>query len=54
LVGNVQSCDIGVDVMGFAPVRRDAIKAHLATLPLTHDLQARGQIDDPSNGGPKP
>ena len=33
LPGNSQSCDVGVDVMGFAPVRLNTIKDHLATLP---------------------
>jgi calcineurin-like phosphoesterase family protein len=53
LPGNVQSCDVGVDVMGFSPVRLNAIKAHLATLPLMNNPEARDEIDDPSNGGPK-
>jgi calcineurin-like phosphoesterase family protein len=38
--GNQQSCDIGVDVMGWAPVRLAAIKAHLATLPPRPDPEA--------------
>ncbi|MCG2643775.1 MULTISPECIES: metallophosphoesterase [Bradyrhizobium] len=33
LTGNNQSCDIGVDVFGFAPVKLSQIKAHLAMLP---------------------
>jgi calcineurin-like phosphoesterase family protein len=33
LRGNQQSCDIGVDVMGWAPVRLATIKTFLATLP---------------------
>jgi calcineurin-like phosphoesterase family protein len=51
--GNVQSADIGVDVMGFAPVRLNKIKSYLSTLPLMDDLEARDEIDDPSNGVPK-
>ncbi|RXH16927.1 metallophosphoesterase family protein [Bradyrhizobium guangzhouense] len=37
LPGNNQSCDIGVDVLGFAPVRLSQIKAHMATLPPRAD-----------------
>jgi calcineurin-like phosphoesterase family protein len=37
LRGNVQSADIGVDVMGWAPVRLATIKAYMATLPLRVD-----------------
>jgi len=35
--GNQQSCDIGVDVLGWAPVRLSRIKAHMATLPPRKD-----------------
>ncbi|GLH79761.1 hypothetical protein SSBR45G_46700 [Bradyrhizobium sp. SSBR45G] len=34
LRGNVQSADIGVDVMGWAPVRLSAIRDYMSTLPL--------------------
>jgi calcineurin-like phosphoesterase family protein len=37
LPGNQQSADIGVDVLGWAPVRLATIKAYMATLPLRHD-----------------
>lgn len=51
LPGNAQSCDIGVDVLGFAPLRLSTIKAHLATLPLMNDPEARNDIEDLGNGG---
>jgi calcineurin-like phosphoesterase family protein len=50
LAGNTQSMDVGVDVLGFAPVRLSTIKAHLATLPLMNDPEARDEVD----GGFKP
>jgi calcineurin-like phosphoesterase family protein len=53
LPGNVQSCDIGVDVLGFAPVRLSTIKAHLATLPLMNDPEARDEFEN-DGGGMKP
>jgi calcineurin-like phosphoesterase family protein len=40
--GNVQSADIGVDVMGWAPVRLSQIKEYMATLPLRVDPEAGG------------
>jgi calcineurin-like phosphoesterase family protein len=52
LPGNVQSCDIGVDVLGFAPVRLNTIKSYLATLPLMNDPEARDEIEN--DGGLKP
>ncbi len=51
LPGNQQSADIGVDVMGFAPVRLNQIKAHMATLPFV-DPEAGGA--DLENGVPTP
>jgi calcineurin-like phosphoesterase family protein len=54
LPGNVQSCDIGVDVMGFAPLRLNAIKAYLSTLPLMDDPEARDEIENTGGGGLKP
>lgn len=53
LRGNVQSCDIGVDTFGWSPVRMNTIKDYLATLPLMDEPEARDEIDDPSNQGPK-
>ena len=50
LAGNSQSCDIGVDVFGPAPVRLATIKAHLATLPPLVDPEA----DDLDNDGVQP
>jgi|SRR5665213_1530249 len=40
--GNVQSADIGVDVMGWAPVRLAQIKEYMATLPLRVDPEVGG------------
>lgn len=54
LPGNVQSCDIGVDVLGFAPVKLNQIKAYLATLPLMSDPEAHDDIEDLGTGGVKP
>jgi calcineurin-like phosphoesterase family protein len=51
LPGNVQSADIGVDVMGWSPVRLSTIKAHLATLPVMNDPEARNDIEDNDDGG---
>jgi len=45
LRGNQQSCDIGVDVLGFAPVRLSTIKAHMATLPPRVDPEDSDQFD---------
>lgn len=45
LRGNQQSCDIGVDVLGFAPVRLSTIKAHMATLPPRVDPEDGEQYD---------
>ncbi|MCC8962472.1 metallophosphoesterase family protein [Bradyrhizobium sp. Pear76] len=50
LAGNVQSCDVGVDVLGFAPVRLKTIKSYLATLPLMNDPEAREEIDNDDGG----
>jgi calcineurin-like phosphoesterase family protein len=54
LPGNVQSCDIGVDVFGFAPVRLNTIKAYLATQPLMPEPEARDEIENNGGGGMKP
>jgi calcineurin-like phosphoesterase family protein len=40
LPGNRQSADVGVDVMGWAPLRINQIKAYLATLPPLVDPEA--------------
>lgn len=45
LHGNTQSADIGVDVMGFTPLRLGQIKDYLATLPLMIDPEAGADID---------
>ena len=45
LPGNQQSADIGVDVMGFAPVRLSQVKDHLATLPPLVDPEVAGGAD---------
>lgn len=52
LPGNSQSMDIGVDVMGFAPVRLSAIKQRLAQLPPLVDPEVGG--DDLENDGVTP
>jgi calcineurin-like phosphoesterase family protein len=51
LPGNQQSCDVGVDVFGFAPVRLNVIKAHMATLPPRVDPEGG---DDLESDGVKP
>jgi calcineurin-like phosphoesterase family protein len=51
--GSSQSCDIGVDVMGWSPAPLDQIKAHLATLPLMNDPEARDDVEDPDGDGLK-
>jgi calcineurin-like phosphoesterase family protein len=51
--GNAQSCDIGVDIFGFAPVRLNTIKSYLAALPLMSDSAARDEMDN-DGGGIKP
>jgi calcineurin-like phosphoesterase family protein len=51
LPGNAQSCDVGVDVMGWSPVRLSTIKAHLATLPLMDNPDARNDLEDMDVGG---
>jgi calcineurin-like phosphoesterase family protein len=43
--GNQQSADIGVDVMGIAPVRLATIKAYMATLPPRVDPEG-GDIEN--------
>ena len=45
LPGNNRSCDVGVDVMGWAPVRLGQIKAHLATLPALVDPEGGDELD---------
>ena len=48
LPGNSQSMDIGVDVLGLAPVRLATIKARLAMMPTLVDPEGR---DFDNNGG---
>ena len=50
ILGNRQSADIGVDVMGIAPVRLATIKAYMATLPPRVDRQG----DEIENNGVTP
>ncbi|MEH2499558.1 calcineurin-like phosphoesterase family protein [Bradyrhizobium sp. AZCC 1678] len=50
LPGNRQSADIGVDVLGFAPVRLNQIKQYLAALPPLVDPEG----DPDPNGGVTP
>ncbi|WP_063994949.1 metallophosphoesterase [Bradyrhizobium sp.] len=49
--GNQQSADIGVDVMGIAPVRLNQVKAYMATLPPRTDPEG---VDDFENEVVKP
>ncbi|WP_256805790.1 metallophosphoesterase [Bradyrhizobium sp. Bra64] len=49
--GNQQSCDIGVDVFGPAPLRLNQIKAYMATLPPRVDPEGGDDLD---NDGVKP
>ena len=51
LPGNQQSMDIGVDVMGWSPVRLNQIKARLAQLPPLMDPEGG---DEPDNDGVTP
>jgi calcineurin-like phosphoesterase family protein len=46
LPGNTQSADIGVDVLGFAPLRLNQIKDYLSTLPLLVDPESGVDLDD--------
>ena len=46
LPGNSQSCDIGVDVLGFAPVRLSTIKAYLKTLSPPVDPEGGNDLDN--------
>jgi len=50
IIGHQQSADIGVDVMGWSPVRISAIKAYMATLGPAPDPEA----DDLEMEGPTP
>ena len=45
LPGNQQSADIGVDALGFAPVRLSQIKAYMASLPPRVDPEDGQQLD---------
>lgn len=48
LPGNSQSMDIGVDVMGWAPVRLSAIKQRLAALPALADPEVGDGLEPPT------
>lgn len=50
LPGSSQSCDVGVDVFGMAPVRLNVIKQYLATLPPLIDPEGRDFSNDSSEG----
>jgi calcineurin-like phosphoesterase family protein len=52
LAGNSQSMDIGVDVVGYRPLRINEIKAYLAALPPLADPE--GGEDFENDGGLKP
>lgn len=54
LPSNQQSADIGVDVLGWAPLRLNAIKAYMATLAPLVDPEDGDLESDNSNGGVKP
>ncbi len=43
--GNQQSMDIGVDVMGWSPVRMNQIKAVMAELPSAPDFEVGDDLD---------
>jgi calcineurin-like phosphoesterase family protein len=44
--GNQQSADIGVDILGWAPVTLSTIKAHMATLPPRPDPEGGDDLDN--------
>ena len=46
LPGNSQSMDVGVDVLGFTPVRLATVKAHLATLPPLVDPEGGDDLEN--------
>jgi calcineurin-like phosphoesterase family protein len=52
--GNAQSMDIGVDVMGWSPVRLNQIKAVMAELPPLIDPESGDDIENDEIGGLKP
>jgi calcineurin-like phosphoesterase family protein len=54
LPGNSQSMDIGVDVVGYRPLRINEIKAYLAALPPIVDPEAGDNIENDEGGGMKP
>jgi calcineurin-like phosphoesterase family protein len=47
MAGNVQSTDVGVDALGFRPLRLNEIKARMAKLPLLVDPEARAEEIEP-------
>jgi len=52
LPGNCQSMDIGVDVMGWGPVRLSAIKQRLAALPPFKDPESGEELGGPATKVP--
>jgi calcineurin-like phosphoesterase family protein len=52
LPGNSQSMDVGVDVMGWTPVRLSAIKKRLAALPPFTDPEAGEEFGGPATKVP--
>jgi calcineurin-like phosphoesterase family protein len=54
LPGNHQSMDVGVDVMGWSPVRLTQIKSVLAELPPIADPEAGDDVENDEVGGVKP
>jgi calcineurin-like phosphoesterase family protein len=54
LPGNQQSMDVGVDVLGFSPVRLNTIKSYLAALPALADPEGGDEFKGDKIGGLKP
>ncbi|HMJ29829.1 MAG TPA: hypothetical protein VK512_14035 [Xanthobacteraceae bacterium] len=54
LPGNQQSMDIGVDTMGWSPVRLNAIKSVMAQLPPLIEPEGGDDIENDDGGGMKP
>jgi calcineurin-like phosphoesterase family protein len=54
LPGNQQSMDIGVDLMGWSPVRLNQIKAVMAQLPPLIEPEGGDDLENDEVGGMKP
>jgi calcineurin-like phosphoesterase family protein len=54
LAGNAQSMDVGVDVMGFSPVRLNTIKAVMSQLPPMVEPEGGDDLENDEVGGVKP